>query len=217
MSVATARRLKVRTRLCLVLALPRAGFDVIRVRGRHHDLRHDDARSTVVPVHAGEIIGPGLMAATLRDCDRTREAFSALLQPSARTAIRDWLAGNTVGSASATRRSGRIGARREFPALQYPPDLTIENGAADCCTRRTSMADDRVGAYHRCRAALSVSAPQVPQRGGTSLGLRSFAAQGLTNQGATDDYGAARRSAGRSSGAQCRFGGVPRPGRAVRG
>jgi predicted RNA binding protein YcfA (HicA-like mRNA interferase family) len=43
----------------IVAALERVGFRVIRIRGSHHFLRHDDGRRTVVPVHAGEIIGPG--------------------------------------------------------------------------------------------------------------------------------------------------------------
>ena len=34
---------------------------------------------TVVPVHAGETIGPGLMSKLLRDCELTREEFAALL------------------------------------------------------------------------------------------------------------------------------------------
>ncbi len=39
---------------CNELALDKAGFQVIRVRGSHHFLCHSDGRRTVVPVHAGE-------------------------------------------------------------------------------------------------------------------------------------------------------------------
>jgi predicted RNA binding protein YcfA (HicA-like mRNA interferase family) len=46
----------------LIAALKKAGFAVIRVRGSHHFLRHADGRSTVVPVHASETIGPGYWA-----------------------------------------------------------------------------------------------------------------------------------------------------------
>lgn len=46
----------------LVAALRRAGFEVIRVKGSHYFLRHTDGRCTVVPVHRGETIGPGLMS-----------------------------------------------------------------------------------------------------------------------------------------------------------
>ena len=63
----------------LVAALESAGFRVLRVKGSHHFLRHEDGRSTVVPVHSGEIIGPGLLHKILRDCHITTEQFSAHL------------------------------------------------------------------------------------------------------------------------------------------
>ena len=62
----------------LVAALKRAGFQVARVRGSHHVMQHADGRSTVVPVHAGETVGPGLLRKILRDCDITAEALEAL-------------------------------------------------------------------------------------------------------------------------------------------
>jgi predicted RNA binding protein YcfA (HicA-like mRNA interferase family) len=52
----------------VIAALRRAGFAVVRVRGSHHVLRHPDGRITTVPVHAGDTIGPGLLARILRDC-----------------------------------------------------------------------------------------------------------------------------------------------------
>jgi len=63
----------------LLGALKRAGFEVIRVRGSHHFLRHADGRATVVPLHAGEVIGPGLLSKILRDAELTPEELSALL------------------------------------------------------------------------------------------------------------------------------------------
>jgi predicted RNA binding protein YcfA (HicA-like mRNA interferase family) len=60
-------------------ALRKAGFEVARVKGSHHFLRHSDGRGTVVPVHAGETIGPGLLSAILRDCELERDEFIALL------------------------------------------------------------------------------------------------------------------------------------------
>jgi predicted RNA binding protein YcfA (HicA-like mRNA interferase family) len=63
----------------LVAALKKAGFEVIRVKGSHHFLRHADGRTTVVPVHAGESIGPGLLSKILRDCDLTRDELLSLL------------------------------------------------------------------------------------------------------------------------------------------
>lgn len=47
--------------------------------GSHHFLRHQDGRTTVVPVHAGETSRTGLMSELLRDCDLSREEFRRLL------------------------------------------------------------------------------------------------------------------------------------------
>jgi len=63
----------------VIQALERGGFSVVRVRGSHHFLRHSDGRTTVVPVHSGETIGPGLMSKILRDGRLDREQFRGLL------------------------------------------------------------------------------------------------------------------------------------------
>jgi predicted RNA binding protein YcfA (HicA-like mRNA interferase family) len=57
----------------LIAALKKIGFELVRIKGSHHFLRHTNGRTTVVPVHAGETIGPGLLAKILRDCDINRE------------------------------------------------------------------------------------------------------------------------------------------------
>ena len=62
----------------LIAILGRAGFSVVRTKGRHHFLRHPDGRVTVVPVHAGETIGPGLLAKILKDCGLSRDDIDAL-------------------------------------------------------------------------------------------------------------------------------------------
>ena len=63
----------------LVAALVRAGFAVARIKGSHRFLRHADGRVTVVPVHAGETIGPGLLSRILRDAKLDRDALQKLL------------------------------------------------------------------------------------------------------------------------------------------
>jgi predicted RNA binding protein YcfA (HicA-like mRNA interferase family) len=63
----------------LVRALRREGFEVVRVKGSHHFLRHGDGRATVVPVHAGDTIGPGLLASILSDVGITRDKLIDLL------------------------------------------------------------------------------------------------------------------------------------------
>lgn len=63
----------------LVAALGKHGFVTIRIKGSHRFLRHDDGRGTVVPVHAGETIGPGLLQKILRDCKIAVEDIQKLL------------------------------------------------------------------------------------------------------------------------------------------
>ena len=63
----------------VIAALGKAGFSVLRIKGSHHFLRHEDGRSTVVPVHAGETIGPGLLHKILRDCQVTVDQLTELL------------------------------------------------------------------------------------------------------------------------------------------
>ena len=63
----------------LIAALQRAGFVVLRVKGSHHFLRHADGRRTVVPVHAGETIGPGLLNKILRDLEMEAGEFEKWL------------------------------------------------------------------------------------------------------------------------------------------
>ena len=61
----------------LVTALGRAGFKVLRSRGSHHFLVHPDGRRTVVPVHAGETIGPGLLNKILKDTELSADQLHA--------------------------------------------------------------------------------------------------------------------------------------------
>lgn len=72
-------KLPVVTGKALIAALEDAGFKVLRIKGSHHYLRHIDGRSTVVPVHAGEEIGPGLLVKILRDCELSKETLENLL------------------------------------------------------------------------------------------------------------------------------------------
>jgi len=63
----------------ITAALLTIGFVVVRVRGSHHILRHPDGRVTVIPIHAGETVGPGLFSKILADCELTRDEFARLL------------------------------------------------------------------------------------------------------------------------------------------
>ncbi|GMQ83153.1 MAG: type II toxin-antitoxin system HicA family toxin [Rhodothermia bacterium] len=63
----------------VIAALEKAGFLVARTKGAHHFLRHTDGRTTVVPVHSGEVIRPTLLTKILRDADLKREDSLRLL------------------------------------------------------------------------------------------------------------------------------------------
>lgn len=62
----------------LITAFGKAGFSVVRIRGSHF-LRHEVGRTTVVPAHSAETIGPGLLHKILRDCHLTVDQFTDLL------------------------------------------------------------------------------------------------------------------------------------------
>lgn len=57
----------------LIALLKKKGFLSIRQKGSHIFMQHPDGRATVVPVHSGETIGPGLFAKILKDVDMTKD------------------------------------------------------------------------------------------------------------------------------------------------
>jgi len=57
----------------LIRLLEKAGFEAVRTRGSHVFLRHPDGRVTTVPVHAGEVVGLGLLRSILRDVELSPE------------------------------------------------------------------------------------------------------------------------------------------------
>jgi predicted RNA binding protein YcfA (HicA-like mRNA interferase family) len=63
----------------LIRALEKIGFAVARTRGSHVSLKHPDERSTTVPIHSGETIGPGLLRSILRDVELSMDEFLDLL------------------------------------------------------------------------------------------------------------------------------------------
>lgn len=60
----------------VVSILEKLGFRIARTRGSHMFLKHTDGRVTTVPVHSGEVVGPGLLRAILRDIEMSVEEFS---------------------------------------------------------------------------------------------------------------------------------------------
>ena len=62
----------------LVRILERLGFQRIRQKGSHLYLRHPDGRTTVVPMHKGTDLPPGLFRSILNDIKMHREEFLRL-------------------------------------------------------------------------------------------------------------------------------------------
>ena len=60
----------------LLSLLKKKGFLSIRQKGSHVFVQHPDGRATVVPVHSGESIGPGLLAKILKDVEMTKEELA---------------------------------------------------------------------------------------------------------------------------------------------
>ncbi len=56
----------------LISILRKFGFEVIRIKGSHHFLKHIDGRTTVIPVHSNENIGIGLFMKILKDAEITK-------------------------------------------------------------------------------------------------------------------------------------------------
>lgn len=63
----------------LVAALTKAGFELARVRGSHHVLKHVDGRTVAVPVHSGRDMPPGTLRGILRIIGMSVEELNDLL------------------------------------------------------------------------------------------------------------------------------------------
>jgi predicted RNA binding protein YcfA (HicA-like mRNA interferase family) len=65
----------------VIRALRKAGFEVTRIKGSHHIMRHrvDPTCGTVVPFHAGKDIKRGLLRKIIADAGLTVDEFKALL------------------------------------------------------------------------------------------------------------------------------------------
>ena len=59
----------------LIKILNKLGYQVIRQKGSHVYLKHQDGRCTVVPLHAGKEIGRGLLKRILNETEISREEF----------------------------------------------------------------------------------------------------------------------------------------------
>lgn len=51
----------------LIRLLEKLGFEVIRINGSHHRVKHPDGRVTTVPVHKNEDLPKGLVRKIIRE------------------------------------------------------------------------------------------------------------------------------------------------------
>ncbi len=65
-------------KMCKILEF--LGFEKIQAKGSHVRYKHKDGRRTVVPIHANEDLGKGLIRAILRQIDLSKEEFDGLRQ-----------------------------------------------------------------------------------------------------------------------------------------
>ncbi len=64
----------------LIAALQKIGFYVIRQKGSHVRMKHEDNRVVSIPVHAQKTIGKGLLLKILRDADLTKDKLIDVLR-----------------------------------------------------------------------------------------------------------------------------------------
>ncbi len=63
----------------VINALKKVSFQVVRQKGSHVRMQHEDGRVVTIPVHTGKTIGKGLLLKILRDAELSKDEFIALL------------------------------------------------------------------------------------------------------------------------------------------
>ena len=51
----------------LVALLEKEGFELTRIKGSHHRMKHPDGRITTIPVHKNDAISKGLLRKIIRE------------------------------------------------------------------------------------------------------------------------------------------------------
>lgn len=64
----------------LIAALGKIDFAIIRQKGSHLRMKHEDGRVVTIPVHVQKTIGKGLLLKILRDAELTKEDLISLLK-----------------------------------------------------------------------------------------------------------------------------------------
>jgi len=64
----------------LIKILERVGFKVVRQKGSHVIMMNDKGTRTVIPVHPGKDVKPGLIRAIIKEAGLRREDYMKLLE-----------------------------------------------------------------------------------------------------------------------------------------
>ena len=64
----------------VIKVLSELGFKVVRKKGSHVILKHNDGRLTVVPINKGEKIGRGLLRKIIKDANISKEEFMEMAE-----------------------------------------------------------------------------------------------------------------------------------------
>ncbi len=63
-------------KMCSILN--KLGFGLVRQKGSHAFYRHEDGRSTVIPMHRGEDLGRGLIRSILKEIEISVDEYERL-------------------------------------------------------------------------------------------------------------------------------------------
>ena len=63
----------------VIKALEKIDFKIVRQRGSHIQMKHEDGRFVTIPFHGSQTIGKGLLLKILRDAQLTKDDFIKLL------------------------------------------------------------------------------------------------------------------------------------------
>ena len=75
-------RLPILTGVELIKILEKVGFKIIRQKGSHVFLKHQDDRITIIPVHKGKDVDRALLRKILRDTKISSNEFKDILRKS---------------------------------------------------------------------------------------------------------------------------------------
>jgi len=64
----------------LIKLLEKMGFEVVRINGSHHRMKHKDGRVTTVPIHKNEDLPKGLLRKIIKeDLQMSSEDFGSMI------------------------------------------------------------------------------------------------------------------------------------------